>query len=367
MKKPFNHIIYSAFAAIFVLLLFINQFTLAKGNQPATEGLFNKLNNGEKYNYLVIGDSIGRGSGAEAKNGTWFSQFEKEIKNVYGSEGSRFSIVQSGATAFEGIMKYGQEKPDVKVDLVFIVFGENDRKYMDAGQFAFFYEKLIRQVKLDHPSAVLVTFTESCLKNEDFAKVIKDVSSQYGAANVDMRIPFAASGLTAEELTKDGIHPNGQGYQLYAGEILKTVSLLVMQKEHPLLSLPAPIYEGTANGYAVNTHPSKMKGFTRKGNGYYANEKGAFLEFSFTGTMVGYKLDRMPAGALVDVFIDGKPAGTLTTWWPFTRERTIYIASSLEDGPHLIRFVHSGKATHPAGGEEAASIFIKGIISEISD
>ncbi|CEG27536.1 SGNH/GDSL hydrolase family protein [Bacillus sp. B-jedd] len=367
MKKPFPKILYGGLAGVIVLFLFINQFTFAKGSRPATEGFFNKLNNGENYNYLVIGDSIGRGSGAEARNGTWFSQFERRLKDIYGSGGSRFSIVQSGATAFEGIMKYGQEKPNVQVDLVIIVFGENDRKYMDAGQFAFFYEKLIRQVKLDHPTAALFTFTESCLKNEDFAKVIQDVSARYGAANIDMRIPFAASSLTAAQLTKDGIHPNQQGYQLYAEEILKTVTRLEMEKDHPPLPLPAPMHEGLANDYVVNANPSAMKGFSKKGKGFFANEKGAFLEFSFTGTMVGYKLDRVPAGALIDVFIDGKPAGSLTTWWPFKKERTIYVASSLKDGSHLIRFVHSGKATHPSDSGIAPSIFIKGIITEKSD
>ncbi|RHW42259.1 SGNH/GDSL hydrolase family protein [Neobacillus notoginsengisoli] len=367
MKSRLFKVFVPAVLGFICLFLAISEFTSAKGTEASEQGFFHKIKAGKDYNYLIIGDSIGRGSGAESKNATWFARFEKGIKDAYDLRGRRFSLVQSGATAFEGIIKYATEKPELGVDLVFLVFGENDRKYMDAAQFSFYYEKLIRQVKLDYPAADIFTFTESCLTNAEFAKVIEDISDRYGAAHIDMRIPFAKSGLDSEKLTKDGVHPNGQGYALYAEEILKKVEELASGDEPGTFPLPAPMHKTLGREYVPIAKPSAMEGFTKDGNGYFANEKESFLEYEFTGTMVGYTLDRMPNGGMVDVFIDGKHAAILTTWWPFKRERSIYIASTLSVGSHKIRFVHTGESSHPDGSGTSPSVFIKGIIVEKPD
>src|SRR4051812_45637413 len=82
------------------------EVTGAKDTSVGVEGFFQKIAAGEDYTYLIVGDSIGRGSGASNNSTAWFSLFEKGIKHEYGSNGERISIVQSGATAFEGLMKY---------------------------------------------------------------------------------------------------------------------------------------------------------------------------------------------------------------------------------------------------------------------
>lgn len=61
----------------------------------------------------------------------------KELNKKYGGSFKKQLVVQSGATAFEGLYKLKNSLSN-NIDLVFIVFGENDRKYMDDKQFYFF-------------------------------------------------------------------------------------------------------------------------------------------------------------------------------------------------------------------------------------
>ncbi|OCA90829.1 hypothetical protein A8F94_02850 [Bacillus sp. FJAT-27225] len=347
-----------------VFLAFLES-TGAKEGPAETEGFYEKITLGKEYTYLIVGDSIGRGAGATSSSSAWFSLFEKGIKDEFGSSGKRISIVQSGATAFEGIMKYENEKPSSPVNLVFLVFGENDRKYMNEKQFSFFYEKLLRTIKVEHPSAHIITLTESCLAYEEFAEEISRLSTLYGARNIDMRVPFQLSGLSVNELTTDLVHPNDKGYQLYANELLKTVKELAadtnLKKE---VLLPAPFNENLDKEYELIRTPSKLSGFVNVREGYFSKTNNSYLEFEFEGTMVGYILERGPDGGMVEVAIDGKPAGTLSTWWPFEKNRYNYIASSLGDGSHTIRFNFTGNRLSSDTKDGNPSVKISAIVVE---
>ncbi|WP_059170794.1 SGNH/GDSL hydrolase family protein [Bacillus sp. FJAT-27445] len=364
MKKTSIKMLIISMVLLSGLFGLINHITSAKEPPQGKEGFYEKIAHGKDFNYLVIGDSIGRGSGAEHPDGTWFALLEKQLKSAYGSAGDRHSIVQSGATAFEGIIKYRKEKPSGPVDLVFIVFGENDRKYMDASQFSFFYEQLIRSVKVDHPHAEIITFIESCLVDEAFAETISGISAHYGAINLDMRIPFKKSGLAPSMLTRDLVHPNRKGYELYSREIVKTLDSTLKSGKKTILPLPAPIHNGLSKEYFTIWHPIGFSGFVKTGNGYFSREQNSFIEYEFHGETVGYTVERGPEGGEVEVFIDGKSVGTVSTWWPFKRERNIYLAGSLSKGPHSIRFVQTGKTTNNGSQKTKPTVLIKAIIAE---
>ncbi|WP_181884538.1 SGNH/GDSL hydrolase family protein [Neobacillus piezotolerans] len=361
-KTPFRMLILSA-GMLFLLVWLINSSTSAKEATASTRGFYKNISKGRDFNYLIIGDSIGRGSGVGHKDETWFALFEEEIRRDYGSNGKRYSIVQSGATSFEGIVKYDNEKPRFPVDLVFIVFGENDRKYMDARQFSFLYEQLLRKVKTDHPNADIITFTESCLTYESFADTIRKVSGHYEAMNIDMRVPFKNSGLDTDKLTRDLIHPNKIGYELYAGEIAKSIKATV-QSGKKAAPMPAPINRGLSREYKKIGEPSNQSGFVKSGKNFFSREKGSFIEYEFKGTMIGYTVERGPEGGEVDVVIDGKKVDTVSTWWPFKRERHIFLAGSLGEGPHRIRFVHTGEIAIQGSQVLKPSFRIKAIIAE---
>ncbi|AIE60432.1 SGNH/GDSL hydrolase family protein [Bacillus methanolicus] len=322
-------------------ILYLAEY-LTKAEHTKNINLFDKLSNRKSFQYLIVGDSIGKGSGAEDKSKTWFHQLEGFIKNQYGSTAKRYSVVQSGATAFEGIYKFQEANLPKQMDFIFIVFGENDRKYMNSGQFAYFYEKLVRQVKKRYPSAEIFTFTESCLNVESFAKEIKRISNYYGAVNIDMRVPFHQSKLSTGELTADFIHPNGKGYKLYAKEVLKTLKKNIYKKAVKT-AMPPPLYENSDVKFQNKSSFKENKGFYCHQGFMISTGKHNFLEYEFTGPFLGVNVLRNKHGGLMNVFLDDQYYTTISTWWPVDQIRHLYIASGLDEGKHRVKFVVTGE------------------------
>ncbi|WP_210365081.1 SGNH/GDSL hydrolase family protein [Bacillus sp. REN3] len=318
-------------AIIFILIYQAKHFDSKNLN------IYEKIAEGDSYNYLIIGDSIGRGSGAEEKEMRWFNQLEAIIEEEYRSNGRRQSIVQSGATAFEGIYKLQHTHMTRSMDLIFIVFGENDRKYMDPEKFAFFYEKLIRNAKELHPDAELVTIIESPLRQEPYADSIKRLSIHYGAKYLDMRIPFKESGMLTEQLTSDMVHPNGNGYQLYAYSIFEMLKKNI-EKRSRIAQFPKPLFKNQSFLLTDKGKPSRTEGFQLKRGIYISDRPGEILEFEFSGPLLGIKTIRSEEGGMMNVYIDGEYVRSVSTWWPFERERYLYITSGLEDTRHTVRF-----------------------------
>lgn len=331
---------------ISVITFYINGLTKAKSLGSNEQSLYQKIQSGQNFNYIVIGDSIGRGSGAETPSGTWFSQLEAMLHHHYHVSGEHFPVVQSGATAFEGLVKFQQEKPRKNIDLAFIVFGENDRKYMKANQFSYYYEKLLHDVKKNYPNAEIITITESCLQQEPFAKVIKGLSAQYKAVNIDMRIPFRLSAIPPEKLTRDLVHPNTKGYQLYAKELFKVISENTRKQKVIKTELPSPQHNRLDINFISVTKPAYVKGFKLNGPYYVSNRKGDSIEYEFIGRMAGVTVVRTEQGGKMDVFLDGKFVTSISTWWPFERVRNLYVTSGLSGGVHRITFVNTGVGTH---------------------
>ena len=334
------------------IIFYINGITKAKGDELKGKNIYQKIQSGQKYQYIIVGDSIGRGSGARVPAQTWFAQWEKQIYNHYHASAVHYPIVQSGATAFEGIVKFQKEKPNKDIDLAFIVFGENDRKYMTAHQFSFYYEKLIRDIKTTYPKAEIVTITESCLQYPQFADTIKMLSEHYQSTNVDMREPFRMSGIPVKNLTRDMVHPNPDGYRLYANELFKVFTSKAASQKIIPKSLAAPMNSGTDISYNNVNKPVAIKDFYRRGAYYISSKKDARLEYDFYGNSVGVNVFRHIKGGRMNVYIDGKYSASISTWWPFGRERHLFIASNLGSSKHRIEFINTGAGTHLAAGSK---------------
>ncbi|RSD26270.1 SGNH/GDSL hydrolase family protein [Mesobacillus subterraneus] len=357
MKSNFRKFLALFFITAALLFLFAMQ---SEHYQSEDLNVYEKIEEGSSINYLVIGDSIGRGAGAERKELRWYSQFEVLLKSYSGSRAYRNLVVQSGATAFEGIYKLQKTSQKKDIDVIFLFFGENDRKYMDPETFAFFYEKLLRDAKEFHPEAEIITIIESSLKQEPYAHAIKNVSSHYGAKHLDMRIPFKESGLLTEHLTTDMVHPNGKGYQLYANSILELMKEN-MKSGADIASFPDPIAMDNSFYLSEKKEIASNGGFNYEKGLYVSRNPGEVLEYVFEGPILGVTAIRSVEGGKVKVYIDGEYIRTLSTWWPFTRERYLYIASGLDPGRHTVRFETIG---HPASAVAGVNetIIIKSII-----
>lgn len=329
-----------------------------------TINVYEKINEKKPIRYTVVGDSIGRGSGAETPEKRWFKILERKMYTERGIRMSGEYFVQSGATAFEGLYKLSQFENAGKSDLVFIIFGENDRKYMEADEFGALYESLIRKAKAVFPNAEIMTITESSLTFEDFAAEIAKISAHYQASQIDMRTVFKNSGLSDKELTKDLVHPNGRGYQLYADTIYRQL-MLNTNKQKEIAAIVGPLHKNTVNTFKTVSFFQRKEGFLMK-NGYLtAKQQGSFLEAKVKGDILGVKLLRSPYGGEIKVFIDGKLVTAISTWWPFERERYLYVTSGLSGGIHTVRFEVSGKESRNNISENA-NIRISSIIVDES-
>ncbi|WP_409301206.1 GDSL-type esterase/lipase family protein [Peribacillus sp. SCS-155] len=327
---------------IVISAIFAFQKSIKTYGYDRTLNVYKKIEQQRPLKYVVIGDSIGRGAGAEHPDLRWFKILERKMFAESGSRMAGEYFVQSGATAFEGLNKLSKAAINTKTDLVFIVFGENDRKYMTSSDFSIFYESLIRKAKSIYPSAEILTITESCLKYPDFAKVIARLSAHYQAAHVDMRPIFQKSGLPEKALTADLIHPNGKGYQLYADTVYRRLMAgLANQKQ--IASLKPSLNIETFEKYVTSNHFHLNKGFSYKHGLFTSNQKGSVLEADFNGNILGVKVLRSPSGGVVNVYIDGRFKTKLNTWWPFPRERQLYIANGLSPGSHTVRFEFLGE------------------------
>ncbi|WP_051348683.1 SGNH/GDSL hydrolase family protein [Peribacillus kribbensis] len=311
--------------------------------------LYEKIAKKEDLHYLVVGDSIGRGSGASAWRDRWFSQLEALMLKKNGVRMHGEYLVQSGATSFEGIYKLQHAPVQNNIDLAFIVFGENDRKYMDDSDFSPLYESLLRQIKARYPSAEVITITESSLRFPKFAEQIRKISSHYHASNVDMRPVFRDTGLADSELTRDGVHPNNQGYTLYADALYKQI-IKNKQDAKSISELADPINTETALHVKEKQEFYARKGF-REQNGYLTSiHKNDWIDFRFKGPVAGVNLLRSPDGGKMNVFVDGKWVTEISTWWPFPKERQLFISNSLDSKEHTIRFQSAGtKSWHNTG------------------
>ena len=302
------------------------------------KNVYEKIETGKHVNYLIVGDSIGRSSGASDQEHKWFSLMEKSLHTKFGSSFTNHLVVQSGATAFEGLYKLKNRFISNYIDLVFIVFGENDRKYMNSEEFYFFYHSLLEEIVLRFPNAELITITESSLDNEEFIQVIENLTNKFYATNIDMRIPFQKSGLSNDQLTNDLVHPNDLGYSLYAKELEKRMKDAINNKKTVLTST-IPANEVTKLPMLTNNKFKTIDpSFTLKDQYYTTNKIGAFIEFEFKGTFLGVNVIRSEKGGMMDVYIDNDYITSLSTWWPFHKERTLYVTSGLSKGNHIVRF-----------------------------
>jgi lysophospholipase L1-like esterase len=331
-----------------LLLLFSTIFILNTSGKTygydESLNLYDKISQKKPIHYAIVGDSIGRGSGAETPGQRWFKILERKMYEDHGIRMFGEYTVQSGATAFEGINKLSLKQGNNAVDLVFIVFGENDRKYMKASDFSVLYESLIRKAKAVYPAAEILTVTESSLKYNDFATEISKISNHYNTAHIDMRPVFKSSGFSEKDLTTDLVHPNGKGYQLYSDTIYKALLSATTNKKE-ISAIEKSMNKDTYEDYSTSSDFTKLKGFSFQHGYYSSNKKGSVLETNFKGNVLGVKLLRSPDGGMIDVYIDGQLHTTLNTWWPFPRERYIYITNGLSDKKHNVRFEFSESAS----------------------
>lgn len=239
---------------ILIVILFLVMLLNGCGsrNNMITEKklYFDQVKKTEPIDLLVLGDSIGYGSGGSF---AWTKGVEEEIEKTFGCNINRYNLASGGTTSYHGIYTLLSNKRDY--DLVILCFGEND----DADDFGYNYEKLIRSVITLSPEASIIAVLES--SQHEYTQKIETIiklCEHYQIPTVDTIKAFNECDYTDAELSLDGTHPTDLGYTLYIDETVKVLKNLECQNHSEPVK---PVYENQTDftGYEIYTLEDMIK------------------------------------------------------------------------------------------------------------
>ncbi len=189
--------------------------------QKEAEGSFyQKLADGFDVNILIIGDSIGEGSGASSSSSFWVPLLQADLKKSYDKSKISFTNVSMGGNAsYAGYVRTMALNDDVDYDLAIICYGQND----GIDGFSTNYESIIRAIRSKYPDCSIISILESSQREyTEKMTTIQSICEHYSIPVADTIAAFNNSGKAYEDLSNDGVHPNDAGQEIYF-ETVKSV------------------------------------------------------------------------------------------------------------------------------------------------
>ncbi len=240
IKKSKNKYIY-LYLFVILILLFLFVYKIYFYNCTNSEmNAYEKIINGIPVNALIIGDSIGEGSGASCSNNTWSMLLCEFIKNKYNCKLHVENISMGGNTSVAGFIRLIER--DYKMadyDLVIICYGQND----EAKDFDIHYESLLREVMSRYPKCSMICVLEhSQMTYTKKINTIIDLAEYYHIPVVDTIKPFSEHKNGYDSLVIDGTHPNDDGYIIYANSILDVIESEI-DRPTPVVLSDKPMFE----------------------------------------------------------------------------------------------------------------------------
>jgi lysophospholipase L1-like esterase len=309
--------------------------------------LYSKIDNQETLNMLVIGDSIGLGSGASSMDTKWYIKLIRQLRLISQPESTSKNISVSGYTAFEGLYDFNNfVKSDSTVyDLVILSFGRNDQRLNDVKAFRAYYENLVTKINGAYPDSEIILIIENSQTVEEFATEIINIGNHYNLPYIDMRQAFADSEVS--DLTTDGVHPNDAGQQIYYEQIYNAILNPTRQTKTIPTTYQNPYTYKFDNLQIYKTIDSKQ-GFTDtvyKNNLIYIydNVLGNYREYKFIGSIVGIMVYNDSSSGIANVYIDGVLTKQVDLYYSGNRQKIFLITHALVPGEHTIRVEVSGE------------------------
>lgn len=202
--------------------------------------VYSKLAAGSPIRIAILGDSIGAGADTDTAH-AWYALLSSWLTEAYGTQVTMDNFSIGGTTSLTGYFQSEtvlrqKVQTNGSYDLVIICYGANDTP----DNFSLFYESMLRSVKTLNGSCQIITFLES--NPNGYSKKtdeIRRLSKHYSADVADMIKTYSLSGLSYEELSPDGTHPNTQGHYLYFETIRPLIEENVA-KNKQVAPIPAP-------------------------------------------------------------------------------------------------------------------------------
>lgn len=222
----------------------VSGYSAPPSSNPETDfedgGFYQKLKAGKSVRIAVLGDSIADKTGADPSQ-TWDALLYDWLSREYRSKITVDNYAVGGTSSYMGYYQCETAMRDAVIkkgcyDLVIICYGQNDAPE----NFCLYYEGMLRSAKKQNPACQLITILESSQRvyTEKMLEVIR-LSSLYGADVADTISAFFASGLSYEELTPDGTHPNAEGHRIYFEVIRRIIEANAAAPGQPPVLPPA--------------------------------------------------------------------------------------------------------------------------------
>lgn len=191
----------------------------------AQDSFYQLLADGFDVNVLIVGDSIGAGSGASDADHRWANLLKTNIESKYGVAVTLTNVSMGGNASYAGYVRTMALNDGVSYDLVVLCYGQNDSKT----NFSLYYESIIRAVKLKYPKASIICIQESSQKDyTEKMQTIQAIADHYGLPVADTIAPFQAN---YDNLVKDSVHPNDDGQQVYYETVMNVIEPLVTARQ----------------------------------------------------------------------------------------------------------------------------------------
>ncbi len=259
------------------------------------DSFYQKLSDGFDVNILVVGDSIGKGTGASSQNTNWTKLLTSRLKRSYHGYVRLKNISFGGNTSYAGYTSVKTLDSKTDYDLVIICYGENDGD----DNFGKYYESIIRAVRARNSRCSVISILESAQKEyTQKMQTIKGLAQHYGIGIADTIKPFTDNSNGAyENLTADGVHPNDKGYKIYADVIEAVINEKVEAYEPYNDADIAPMFADAIQFDNLKDIP--LKEFKREDNTFTYT-----LNTPITG-ILGMDFTFAPGEYSYEIFVDG--------------------------------------------------------------
>ena len=187
--------------------------------QEAEDSFYQKLADGFDVNVLIVGDSIGAGTGTETDGQQWYTQLQLYLKTVNKGKVSVTNVSMGGNASYAGYARTMALNDNVNYDLAIICYGQND----GIDGFSTNYESIIRAIRSKYPDCSIISILESSQQTyTEKMTTIQSICEHYGIPVADTIDAFNNSGKAYDDLSNDGVHPNDAGQEIYF-ETVKSV------------------------------------------------------------------------------------------------------------------------------------------------
>lgn len=297
-----------------------------KGEAWTLANTYKKLTQDKKLNVAYIGGSVTRGTGSTLGN-SWREITTKWLKSTYPNAAiSETNAAIGGTGSLWGLMRLERDLLVHNPDLVFVEFAINDvytgsQKIQAAANI----DAIIRKINEHNPETdiIVVLVTDEANSQMDYPvkQGHREVAQYYGIPFIDVGNALVTEiGKTGNEWDNyfiDNVHPNDNGYKVYADEIEKNLKNLLNEgksktpKKHDITGMYA-----VTNPYKTlemldisKIGDEKWRYSAKNTMGYGTEEyispkEGAKLNFEFEGSTLA-AFCRIKKGCQLKITIDG--------------------------------------------------------------